>query len=246
MTVTLSPISSTSSMRWEMKIVLVPSAASRRTMANNRSRVATSSAEVASSRTRIAGRRMSARAIQHACRSLSESSSTGRPRSGAAPVSSSRVSDARSTRSSRETASRWSGSMPSQRLSRIERGGTTRTSWKTATIPSPSASRGERMAESVRPATSIDPRSGRWTPVSILTSVLLPDPFSPMIACTSPARRSKLHARTACVGPKALARSTVRSANAADALNVSGLLTRRPWSRPWPRPPRARPRALDS
>src|SRR4029079_1592832 len=61
-------------------------------------------------------------------------------------------------------------------------------------------------------------------------SVLLPDPFSPMIACTSPARRSKLQARTACVGPKALARPTVRSANAAGAWTVSGLLTRRPWS----------------
>ena len=49
-------------------------------------------------------------------------------------------------------ASRWSGSMPSQRLSRIERGGTTSTSWKTATIPRSSASRGDRTAVSVRAA----------------------------------------------------------------------------------------------
>ena len=87
-TVTRSPISSTSSIRCEMKIVLVPSSARRRTMANSRSRVATSSADVASSRTRTRGRRMRARAMQHACRSLRDSSSTGRPRSGSDPVSS--------------------------------------------------------------------------------------------------------------------------------------------------------------
>ena len=85
-TVTRSPISSISSIRCEMKIVLVASAARRRTIANSRSRVATSSAEVASSRIRIRGRRMSARAMQQAWRSLSESSSTGRARSGAVPV----------------------------------------------------------------------------------------------------------------------------------------------------------------
>ena len=37
-------------------------------MANSRSRVATSSADVASSSTRIRGRRINARAMQHACR----------------------------------------------------------------------------------------------------------------------------------------------------------------------------------
>ncbi len=88
------------------------------------------------------------------------------------------------------------------------------------------------MAESVRPPTSIEPRSGRWTPVSILTSVLLPDPFSPMIAWTSPARRSKVHACTACVGPKALARSTVRSANVPLASIEEEALTRRLAVRP--------------
>ena len=34
-------------------------------------------------------------------------------------------------------------------------------------------------------------RPGRWAPVMILTSVLLPAPFSPTSACTSPATRSK-------------------------------------------------------
>ncbi len=225
-TVTRSPISSTSSIRWEMKIVLVPPAARRRTISKSRSRVATSSAEVASSSTRTCGRRMSARAMQHAWRSLSESSSTGRPRSGDAPVSSSSVSEARSCRSALDTASRWSASSPSHRLSRIERGGTTSTSWNTATIPSSErlprrVDRGER-----RPSTSIEPRSGRWTPVRILTSVLLPEPFSPTIACTSPRRSSNVHERTACVGPNALARSTVRRANVAPASGAMDVLTR--------------------
>ena len=77
MTVQRSPISAISSIRCEMKITAAPASARSRRSANRRSRVATSSADVASSRMRMRGSRTSARARQHACRSLRDSRSTG-------------------------------------------------------------------------------------------------------------------------------------------------------------------------
>src|SRR5262249_8162674 len=56
------------------------------------------------------------------------------------------------------------------------------------------------------------PASGRCTPVRIFTRVDLPEPFSPMTACTSPARNSAEQERSATVGPKALASPVTRSA----------------------------------
>ena len=111
-TVTRSPISSTSSIRCEMKIVLVPSSARRRTMANSRSRVATSSAEVASSRIRTRGSpdegpRDAARLPVAERQLLDGPAEVGR----AVPSSSPSVAAARSTRSSFDTASRCSGSI---------------------------------------------------------------------------------------------------------------------------------------
>ena len=61
-------------------------------------------------------------------------------------------------------------------------------------------------------ASSTVPASGRCTPVRIFTRVDLPEPFSPMIACTSPARNSAEQERSATVGPKALASPVTRSA----------------------------------
>src|SRR3954451_23505899 len=81
-------------------------------------------------------------------------------------------------------------------------------------MPAPAARRGEAGAPEAAP-TSIRPLSGAWTPARIFTSVDLPDPFSPTMQCTSPARSSNEQDRSACVAPKAFARSTVRSATAA-------------------------------
>ena len=50
-----------------------------------------------------------------------------------------------------------------------------------------------------------------WTPLRILTTVDLPQPFSPTSAWTSPARSSKDASRTACVGPNAFATLATRS-----------------------------------
>ena len=87
-TVMRSPISSISSIRCVMKMTPMPFCASLRTIANKRSRVATSSAEVASSRIRILGSRNSARTMPQAWRSDSDSSSTATPRSSGRPSSS--------------------------------------------------------------------------------------------------------------------------------------------------------------
>jgi nucleoside-diphosphate-sugar epimerase len=55
------------------------------------------------------------------------------------------------------------------------------------------------------PATERVPRSGWCAPVTILINVLLPAPFSPSSACTSPARKSKSTPRSARAPPNDLA-----------------------------------------
>ena len=51
------------------------------------------------------------------------------------------------------------------------------------------------------PFISIVPPSGRITPVSTLTSVLLPAPFAPSRACTSPGSTTSVAERSATTGP---------------------------------------------
>src|SRR5215204_3703870 len=58
-----------------------------------------------------------------------------------------------------------------------------------AATPSAFATRGELLA-TVLPSIRSSPPSGSTAPVMILISVDLPAPFSPMSACTSPARSS--------------------------------------------------------
>src|SRR5258705_8273275 len=53
-----------------------------------------------------------------------------------------------------------------------------------------------------RPSSSMEPASGRSAPLKTFMSVLLPAPFSPMSACTSPAWTSSETLRSACVAPK--------------------------------------------
>ena len=60
-----------------------------------------------------------------------------------------------------------------------------------------------RRGDAARPAplTRIVPPSGRITPVSTLTSVLLPAPFAPSSACTSPGSTTSVADRSATTGP---------------------------------------------
>ncbi len=178
MTVTLSEISWTSSIRWEMNSALTPVDARRRKRANRRSRVAISRADVASSRISIFGRRTSARTMQHACRSLSDRASTGTDSEGGVSRSSPRSCSAVFSRSVRAIRDLNRSSLPSQTFSSTERGAATSTSWNTVAMPALSAACGE-LSGTESPPTSTWPRSGACTPARIFTSVLLPDPFSP-------------------------------------------------------------------
>ena len=192
-------------------------------IANSRSRVATSSAEVASSRIRTFGSRTSARAMQHACRSLKRELLDG-PVETAAPRPRS-SSSARAARASRFSAARHCvaaqpvGAEPDVVEHRprpddehlLEDGRRCRRR---------AAPRRGDAREPLRRRRSIVPASGRCTPVRILTSVLLPEPFSPTIAWTSPGRSSNVHERTAWVAPNAFASPTVRRATG-DGLGAS-------------------------
>ena len=176
--------------------------------------------------------RMSARAMQHACRSLSESSSTGRARSVVAPVSWSSVSAARSSRSAFETASRWSGSMPSQRLSRIERGGDDQHLLEDGDDPEVRAPPAESGRRSVRlPATSIDPAIGPVDAGEHLDERALARPVlaHDRVHLTDPqVERAPYSLRRA----ERLRRSTVRSADVPGASIEEEVLTRRLAVRP--------------
>src|SRR6266550_7113707 len=65
---------------------------------------------------------------------------------------------------------------------------------------------------------AIRPRSGRTEPVRILTSVLLPAPFAPMSAWTSPGRTASEADRSATTAPKLLATSLASSRRSGSAV----------------------------
>src|SRR5437763_1875893 len=81
---------------------------------------------------------------------------------------------------------RWS---PSTTFSATVNGSTRRKCWCTMKIRASSASRGEWNCTG-SPSRKISPASGRYRPVRMLESVVLPAPFSPSSACTSPAAAS--------------------------------------------------------
>ncbi len=201
-TVTRSEIACTSSMRWEMKRMPTPAAVRRRISANSRSRVRTSRAAVDSSRIRMRGSRTSARTMQTACRSESDSCpaaesrsmpSTSRPRVSAAIW---RCFDLLSFRAK-------SPSEPSQMLSSTDWLAAVSTSWKTTAMPSVFMWRGPRCSTTA--ASSVNsPSSGRCTPPMILTSVDLPEPFSPRSVWTSPGWMCRYASTSARVAPKRL------------------------------------------
>src|SRR4051794_15221558 len=85
--------------------------------------------------------------------------------------------------------------------------GTRLSSWLTSAMPRACASCGFR-SDSSSPSKRMTPSSGRTSPTSDFTSVLLPAPLCPQIACTSPARTSSDSFSTARTGPYDLERST--------------------------------------
>src|SRR6202050_5060893 len=92
-------------------------------------------------------------------------------------------------------------SEPSQILSSTDRSGHRLSSCATMARPRSCACLGvARLAGA--PSISTRPWSGRYTPVKILTSVLLPAPFSPQMPRISPAPMSSDTSLSAAIGPK--------------------------------------------
>ncbi len=156
------------------------------------------SADVDSSRNSSRGSPRSALAISTIWRSGSVRSSTSQ--SGEIRLTSARSSSAcaRSRRSEPRTSA--PGSTPSRRFCATVSPGTSESSWNAVAIPSSAARAGVAIRAS-SPNTSRLPASGRTTPLTIFTSVDLPAPFSPISACASPSRISKLTPSSATVAP---------------------------------------------
>ena len=77
--------------------------------------------------------------------------------------------------------------------------------WNVRPTPSRKTCRGASPSTS-RPSSRTLPASAPSWPFSMLKQVVLPAPFGPIIASSSPASTPKLTSRTACTPPKDLAR----------------------------------------
>ena len=118
--------------------------------------------------------------------------------SGRSPTSSSG-----SIESSIERSDAWTPSMlvpVSFMFWRTVRSGTSAGSWNTDASPAARASAGEPTASGL-PASVIVPESAPMTPVRIFTSVLLPAPFAPRSAWTSPGSTARSAERSAITEP---------------------------------------------
>ena len=91
----------------------------------------------------------------------------------------------------RPCASRVSGSRRNQMFCSTVRSGTSDSSWNTAEMPARLRRRRDWRRGRPRRRARILPASGRTAPARIWMKVLLPAPFSPSSACTSPARALK-------------------------------------------------------
>ena len=101
-----------------------------------------------------------------------------------------------------------------------------------------------------RPSNSIvAPGSGRWTPLTTLMSVLLPQPFSPARQMTSPRRTSKRTSSSASTPPKRLDTCSSRSSTSASGsgarFDEGRAVTFAPCARWVEGAPGARPGALE-
>ena len=131
-----------------------------------------------------------ARAIATSCRSSTLSSPTARRSSTRTwRLSSTARASARSlTQSMRRRRPR--GSRPMKMFSATLSVGASSGSWLTITMPRSSASFGDPIVRS-SPSISMRPASGASAPDAIRASVDLPEPFSPVSACTTPASSAR-------------------------------------------------------
>jgi hypothetical protein len=166
-----------------------PCARRSRNTANRRSVSSASRLEVGSSRISTRHVASSARAIAASCCVAIEHAPSVRSTSTSTRRRA-RADAARRRAAPRSTNPKRVGSRPSVTFSAIDSVGTRSISWKTARMPASSASRGDRGAIGA-PTSAMEPESTRCSPVNTRINVLLPAPFSPISAWTSPASRSK-------------------------------------------------------
>src|SRR5574341_438341 len=186
-TVTESAISKISSSLWETKIKETPCAWSCRMVSK---RIAASFKEmeaVGPSRSRIRACEERALAISIICFWAALKASTGDRGEMFSPIISMSSSASRFIFSISTKPSARSEICSSRMFSATVKVGTRLRSWWTTLIPATNASRGLRKRTSL-PFNCMVPSSGRITPETILMRVLLPAPFSPNKACTSPWR----------------------------------------------------------
>ena len=98
--------------------------------------------------------------------------------------------------------------------------------WKVRPTPSRQIARGRRPTSS-SPSSRIEPRSARNWPLTMLKVVVLPAPFGPIRASSSPGARSNAMPSTALTPPKDLPRPRT---------SRSGLAALMPSPRAFPRP----------
>ncbi len=140
-------------------------------------------------------------ALRHGQRSRRGRRAEGRRRAARAPPAPSPASAAAAAAAAAPPSSRSMAIFSSTvRLGKSER------SWKITWMPSARACCGVRAACATPSMTISAPGSGAWTPVRILISVDLPDPFSPTRQCTSPRPTDHSIASSATVPPNRLPR----------------------------------------
>src|SRR4029453_14803419 len=132
----------------------------------------------------------------------------------------------RSSTRSRPSAASWRRNAPasvvvSRRFSATVRSGANAGSWNTGARPAARAWAGGRNRTTL-PATSTPPASGRITPERILTRVLLPAPFAPTSAWTSPGATARSTERRASTDPYRLATPRTRSRCSESVMGATG------------------------
>src|SRR5919106_4894074 len=193
-----SLIARTSASLWLMNTTASPSATRDRRVANSASTWCGTSTAVGSSRIRTRHSRSSALRISTRCCSPTERSATRAEGSTATPnrAEARAVPRWASARSSRRPRDR-----PRRMFSATVIGPTSEKCWVTMPMRASIASCGDRMASGT-PSASTSPASARVSPYAIRMRVVLPAPFSPRRAWTSPPRTSKSIPRLATRSPK--------------------------------------------
>ena len=152
----------------------------------------------------------SARAIATSCICAMDSSRISRRGEQLRPTCASRGAQNRSMAPRSTKMPRSACTLPATMFSATVRFGKRSSSWKMMPMPRRWASSGLRKSTRL-PSRKMPPESGAITPAITLPSVLLPAPFSPTSAWTSPADTSRLTSASACVPSKCLLTRSTRS-----------------------------------